>query len=84
VAAKAASRDGQSGRSVRQRLMDRGLNDDLLIGDRWSYGLRTVSLKEEGGARATQMAGGLGKEQRWLLVGVGCSGGRGEWRGEQG
>jgi hypothetical protein len=48
--AKAASRDGRSGRSMRQRSMDRGLNGGLLFGDTWSCGLRTVSLKEEGGA----------------------------------
>jgi hypothetical protein len=30
------------------------------------------------------VADGLGKEQRQLLIGVGCSGGRGERRGEQG
>jgi hypothetical protein len=51
---KAASGDGRSGRSMRRRSVDRGLNDSLLFGDTWSYGLRTVSLKEEGGARATR------------------------------
>jgi hypothetical protein len=34
--------------------MDWGLNGGLLFGDTWSCGLRTVSLKEEGGARATR------------------------------
>jgi hypothetical protein len=40
----------------------------------------------QGGRRRTSntVAGSLGKEQRRLLIGVGCSGGRGEWRGEQG
>jgi hypothetical protein len=39
----------------------------------------------KGGRRRTSdaVAGGLGEEQRRLLIDVGCSGGRGEWRGEQ-
>jgi hypothetical protein len=83
MAAKAASGDGQSGRSVRWRSVDKGLDGDLLLGDTWSSGLRTVSLNEEGGAQATRWPLAWGKQRR-LLVGVGCSGGRGERRGEQG
>jgi hypothetical protein len=47
------SGDGQSGRSAWWHSVDRGLNGGLLFSDTWSCGLRTVSLKEEGGARAT-------------------------------
>jgi hypothetical protein len=54
VAGKAASGDGRSSRSTRWRSVDRGLNGGLLFGDTWSCGLRTVSLKEEGGARMTR------------------------------
>jgi hypothetical protein len=54
AAAKAASGDGRSGRSARRRSVDSGLNGGLLFSDTWSYGLRMISLKEEGGARATQ------------------------------
>jgi hypothetical protein len=34
--------------------VDRELNGGLLFSDTWSCGLGTVSLKEEGGARATR------------------------------
>jgi hypothetical protein len=54
VAAKAASGDSQSGWSMRRCSVDRGLNGILLFSDTWSCGLRIVSLKEEGGARATR------------------------------
>jgi hypothetical protein len=54
VAAKVASGDGQSGRSTRWHSVDRGLNGGLLFSHTWSSGLRTVSLKDEGGARATR------------------------------
>jgi hypothetical protein len=38
---------------VRRCSVDRGLDGGLLLSDTWSCGLRTVSLKEEGGARMT-------------------------------
>jgi hypothetical protein len=68
-------------RSTRRRSVDRGLNDGLLFGDSWSCGLRTVLLEEEGGARAKRWPVAWVK-QRQFLVGVGCSGGRGEQRGD--
>jgi hypothetical protein len=61
MAAKAASGDGPNSWSMWRRLVDRGLNDDLLFGDTWSCGLRTVSLKEEGGARATRWPAAWGR-----------------------
>jgi hypothetical protein len=54
MATNSATEDGRSGRSTWRCSVDRGLDDDLLLGDTWSGGLRTVSLKEEGGARATR------------------------------
>jgi hypothetical protein len=48
--AKEALGDGWSGQSMRWHLVDIGLNGSLLFGDSWSGDLRTVSLKEEGGA----------------------------------
>jgi hypothetical protein len=77
MAAKAASGDGPNSWSMWRRLVDRGLNDDLLFGDTWSCGLRSLT---QGGRRRTSdaVAGGLGEEQQRLLIGVGCSGCRGE------
>jgi hypothetical protein len=54
VAAKVASGGDPSGRSVRCLSVDRGLGGGLFLSDTWSGGLRMVSLKEEGGARATR------------------------------
>jgi hypothetical protein len=50
---KAASVNGQSGRSAWRCYVDRGVNDNLLFGGTWSCGLRTAPIKEEGGASAT-------------------------------
>jgi hypothetical protein len=63
--AKVASGDGQSGRSLQRRSVDRGLNGGLLFSDSWSCGLMMVLLEEEGGAQATRWPVAWGKQQ-WL------------------
>jgi hypothetical protein len=70
---KAASWDGRSGWSVQRRSVDRGLKGGLLFDDTWSCGLRTVSLKEKGGARATRWPVAWGRSNDDFLSALGAA-----------